>query len=334
MNNETKNKIIELHLTGEYSQSKIAKQFSVAQSSVSKVITAYKNGEFIYNDLTVPEQSADIDLQPISECEQDIVPNIDITEPVIPATDEPTEQPVETTETISNNSDQLETAECEQDISPNIDITEPVIPATDESTEQPVETTETAECEEIESTTPSETEIQPIEFPPAIITEYELIPPQVNNSVASETLTQTENTAEYEQEIPATLLNKAKITFTNHGLWLNQFALKVLHNPNALAYSFDSENLNLYIEPITTTIVNPHYYCKAKCSKNYTKTANKQLINDLQEILELEFKDTVDINLNTDSFKIHFNFNFENGQFIINLPTMISKIDIDMDKRI
>lgn len=57
MDNSIKNKIIELHLTGGYSQRKIAKQFSIAQSSVSKTITAYKNGNFIYNDTTAEEQS-------------------------------------------------------------------------------------------------------------------------------------------------------------------------------------------------------------------------------------------------------------------------------------
>lgn len=290
---QTKNEVIKLHLTTELSQGAIGKSVGLSQPQVSKIISAYKKGDFIYNDLTVPEQSSSF--ENLAECEQTVATNIETTEALIPTSSEP----VEVIYTDEANTDQL----------PN--------------------EIESAEYEETEPSLPTEIITQPIELPPVVVAECEQETETIDTAPANSNSYQTKNTAECEQENSISSLNKSKITFTDHGLWLNQFALMQLNNPTELAYSFDIENLNLYIEPFSSNNVNPFYYCKAKCSKNYTKTANKQLINDIQEILELEFKGNVNINLNKDSFKIHFNFKFENGQFIINIPTMISKIDFE-----
>ncbi len=294
---QTKNEVIRLHLTTELSQGAIGKSVGLSQPQISRIISAYKKGTFIYNDITVPEQPSNY--ENIAECEQTVATNIETTEILIPASNDPVENTCEVIETAEANTDQL-----------------------------PSEI-ESAEYEETEPPLPTETITQPIKLPPVVVAECEQETETIDTTPATSNSSQTKNTVEYEQENSTPVLNKSKITFTNHGLWLNQFALIQLNNPTELAYSFDNENLNLYIEPLSSNNVNPFYYCKAKCSKNYTKTANKQLINDIQEILELEFKGNVGVNLNKDSFKIHFNFKFENGQFIINIPTMISKIDFE-----
>ncbi len=278
MDNKTKNEIITLYLTTELSQSEIGRKFSIKQPAVSKVISAYKNGTFVYNDTTVPEQS--------SLNETFILPLENV-------------------------------AECEQTISLATEI------------EQTFNEIETAEYEQTVSSTSSELNTELSSSTSLSIDKCENTSSQNDKPIVTTNATQTENTAECEQTNSPTFINKAKITFTNHGLWLNQFALISLENPNELSYSFDSETHNLYIEPFNETSKNPFYYCKAKCSKNYTKTANKQLINDIQEILEQEFKGNISINLNKDSFKINFKFNFENGKFIINIPTMISNVEFE-----
>ncbi len=264
MNNDIKNKIIELHLKAQFSQKEIAEQCSVAQSTVSKTVSAYKKGTFIYNDTTVGEYEEDI---PTSSS-------------IFIADEEP--------------SDDLPTLE-------NTKMLPTVM----------------------------------LESKPVANFKNSILNP-INQNLQSSVVTdppsstyENSKTEEQTHSLPVpNLLDKSKITFTNHGLWLNQFALKLIGNPVHLAYSLDNDKCNLYIEPFNENNKNSFYYCKAKCSKNYTKTANKQLINDLQELLELHFKENLNINFEKDSFKILFKFTFENNQFNINIPTGVGQITI------
>ncbi len=304
MDNSIKNKIIELHLTGDYSQSKIAKQFSIAQSSVSKTITAYKNGSFIYNDTTVPEQSTSSFTELPSE-------KIAIDEKI-----------VSTTSDVVDSIEQLDQSE-------NVDECEQV-------SEAPINNCNENACTDCEIAPKCE---HILEIPtdaelsnsPENQSEYDHISDQTLTP-ASELETPTVEIAQCEQEQPQSLLlKKAKITYTKHGLWLNEYALKLLERPTHLAYSFDDINSKLCIEPFLESNYYPTIYCTAKCCNNYAKTINKQLVNDLENTLKHKFENNIVVDFVKDTYKIYFNFIFENGQYIIDLNKDISQVDLKVN---
>lgn len=304
MDNSIKNEIIELYLTGDYSQSKIAKQFSIAQSSVSKTITAYKNGSFIYNDTTVEEQSTTTFTELPSK-------KIAIDEEISVLTSEASID----NEVIENS---VTVAECEQ-------VSETPINSCNENACADCEIA--PKCEHILEN-PTDTQLS---NSPENQSEYEHISDQTSTP-AYELETPKVEIAQYEQEqSQSLLLKKAKITYTKHGLWLNEYALKLLERPTYLAYSFDDINSKLCIEPFLESNYYPNIYCTAKCCNNYAKTINKQLVNDLENTLKHKFESNIVVDFIKDTYKIYFNFKFENGQYIIDLNKDIAQVDLKVN---